>query len=148
MIRAALWVAVVGLAASLAVHLVTFTAYAPPRAALALHLGVFATTLPVLFAAKAWAEERARDLGTIAGRWSIATALVRPVPTWQKVAFVVLAVYVSINFAVSLARLADGPGAGLELRLFSGHWMLFYAFSAILACRLLAAPALSSDPGS
>ena len=137
-LRAVLWAAVLGLAASLAVHLLTFTAYAPPPAALALHLGVFVTVVPVLIAAKAWAEELAQNVGTIAGRLGVAKALVDLIPTWQKVAFVLLALYVSVNFTVSLARLADAPGAGSEFRLFSGHWMLFYALSAILAQRLSA----------
>lgn len=46
LLRVAFWIGVVGFAASLAVHLATFTDYAVPDSAVVLHIGVFAAFAP------------------------------------------------------------------------------------------------------
>ena len=136
-LRAAFWVSVVGFVASLAVHVATFTELAVPDAALALHFGIFAAFLPPTLGLKAWAEREGHDFASFRGRWDTVKDFVRPISRWQWIACAGLFVYTNVNFLVGFAAMLDAPDAGFSFRMSSGHWMLFYAFSAILTHRML-----------
>lgn len=139
MLRVAFWIGLVGFALSLAVHLATFTNLGVPDAAVALHLGVFVAFVPVVFALKNWVEARGGDFSEWRSQWAAFKAVFAGIPRWQALGLVGLFVYTLVNFNLEFARLVSGRDAGFSYRLFSGHWMVFYAISAVLARRFLAA---------
>lgn len=137
LLRVAFWTGVVGFAASLAVHLATFTDYVPPGWAVALHVGVFVAFVPVVFAMKEWAERRGYDASSFGGQWALQRELLGLLSAREKVGLAALAAYTVVNFTVGFASVMAAPDAGFSFRLFSGHWLLFYAVSAVFARRLL-----------
>lgn len=137
LLRVAFWTGVLGFAASLAVHLATFTAYAPPGLAVALHAGALVAFVPVFFALKAWAEGRGHALDGFGGQRALQRDLLGLLRTWEKAALAALAVYAAVNFAVGVAAVMAEPEAGFSFRLFSGHWLFLYFASAVLARRFL-----------
>ncbi|MEM1269314.1 MAG: hypothetical protein AAGI08_04615 [Bacteroidota bacterium] len=137
LLRIAFWVGVLGFVASLFVHLATFTDYAPPGAAVVLHVGIFVAFVPVVFAMKAWVEERGYDFSDFRSQWAFQKELFGLLPGWQKLALPVLMAYTAINFSVGVAAVTGDPDAGSSFRLLSGHWLSFYFVSAVLARRFL-----------
>ena len=137
LLRISFWVGIVGFALSLAVHLVAVTGYPLPDAALGLHVGVFIAFVPVIFALKAWVEERGYDFNDFRGQWAGLRELLGGIPGWQKLGLGVLLVYAVVNFLVGFAAIVDTPDAGFSYRLFSGHWLFFYFVSAVFAQRLI-----------
>lgn len=137
LLRVAFWIGVVGFVASLGVHLATFLGVPVPGIAMALHVGIFAAFLPVMFRLKDWVEQRGDDLSDFRSQWAIQKALLGLLPGWQKVALGVLFAYATVNFLIGFAAVTEDPSAGGDVRMFSGHWMVFYAVSAVFARVLL-----------
>ena len=137
LLRLAFWIGVAGLVASLGVHLAAVLGAPVPGAAMALHVGVFAAFLPVVFGMKDWVERRGDDLSDFRSQWGIQKALFGLVPGWQKVALGVLFAYATVNFLIGFAGAMNDSSAGVDVRMFSGHWMVFYAVSAVFARVLL-----------
>ena len=142
-LQLAVGVGVVGFVLSLAVHVAAWAGAEVPPVAFALHVGVFAAFAPVVFALKAWAEGLGHDLGASRGRWGLANDLFGLFSRWERLVFGALLAYTTANVFVALPSASDGP----SVRLFSGHWMYFYAVSAMLARRLLAVGARAARGG-
>jgi len=138
LLRVAFWIGAVGFVASLAVHLLSFTEAQTPPSVVLLHLGIFLGFMPVLFEAKAWMETGGAAPVDRHGQRTALLALVRGLPPWQTWLLGLLFAYAFVNFAVGFLRLRADPAIGADARLYSGHWMLFYAATAVLAHRLLA----------
>jgi hypothetical protein len=91
-----------------------------------LHLGIFVVWIPAVLAQ--YPLVRGHD------RRNLWRALLRGAPSWTRTAVMVLFGYAFVNFGIGLLFTAAKPvGGPAPLRLFSGHWMLFYgAATAIL----------------
>jgi hypothetical protein len=140
--------ALIGFAASVAVHVSTFLGadpqeWSPP--VWLLHVGIFAVFVPAILLQKRTKKSRGGNVLSAA-------------PPWMRLTLGTLFGYCFLNFAVFSARMDGTPGEGpkagsfilhnhgrfvrsitapeyhhyraLVVRGFSGHWMLFYAASA------------------
>ena len=136
-LRIAFWVGVAGFALSLAVHIAALVGQRLPAAAFALHVGVFVAFVPALLGMKAWIEERGYRFDDVRGQWSGMKELIGSIPLWQALGLGALFVYATVNFGIGVSEFAEAPEDGFSFRLFSGHWPVFYAFSAVLARHLL-----------
>ena len=135
LLRVSLGVGIVGFLASLAVHVATLVGAAVSEAAFVLHAGVFVAFVPVVFGLVGLAKRRGIGPRDRMATLAFLVGLLRALPTWQKVVLAVLFVYAGVNVGLAFG---DGLGAGGSfLRGFSGHWLLFYAVSAVLAAALL-----------
>lgn len=147
-LRAAFVIGVVGFAVSAAVHAATFTNAAIPGWTWVLHVGIFVAFVPVVLGLQPWLEPEGLSPFDIKSRLAVFGRVVRGIPRVPLAGFVVLSVYVTVAFAVGMGRLIEDPATeGPSTRLFSGHWMVFYAGSALLAHRLLALADAAGDSG-
>ena len=116
--RPFMWIAVVGLIASVIVHISSILGLPQPfgSAAWGLHVGIFLVWLPAIIVAQRLAKGAKQS-----DFWK---AVLRGCPPWMRRGFYVLFAYAFINFFLNIAL---GPDSESDnLRLFSGHWMLFY----------------------
>lgn len=111
--------AALGLLASLTVHVSSLAGLTNPlgSAAWVLHGGVFVVWLPTVMVA-----QRVMKHATQANFWKV---ILRGCPPWMRLGAYILFPYAMINFFVSVALIESG-GEVNDLRLFSGHWMVFY----------------------
>jgi hypothetical protein len=119
--------AIVGFISSLMVHIAALLGWEAPPQAFGLHVGIFAVSLPT----------------------SIAYTIIHPrhhhswgwhdqfigCPAWMRYVAYGLFAYAFINFFGGLAGF--GIGGASPMRLFSGHWMLFYWFAFAMLYSLL-----------
>ena len=118
------WFAALGLFLSIVCHLLSWARLTPPggQAAFLLHLGIFVVWVPLVFCAN-----RTKPGG---GRGNV-DHLLEPLPRWVGPALSGVFAYAFISFFVFMAMTRQYPKhsvpAWLELRGFSGHWMLFYS---------------------
>ena len=116
----------VGLLLSGVCHLLSWFHLAPPggKAAFLLHIGIFVVWLPLVICSNQTASTPGR------GNFD---PLLQQLPIWARKCVFGIFVYAMINFVVFLVLTADYPKHvvpfWLELRGFSGHWMLFYTVS-------------------
>ena len=116
----------VGLLLSGVCHLLSWFHLAPPggKAAFLLHIGIFVVWLPLVICSNQTASTPGR------GNFD---HLMEQLPIWARKCVFGIFVYAMINFVVFLVLTADYPKHGvpfwLELRGFSGHWMMFYTVS-------------------
>jgi hypothetical protein len=118
------WIAVAGFAASVVVHLCSLVGVEQPfgRAAWGLHVGIFVVWLPaILVSQKLTKGARQAEF------WK---AVLRGCPAWTRRALYVLFAYTFVNFFVGIA--AGHQSDADNLRIFSGHWMLFYGAGAAM----------------
>jgi hypothetical protein len=110
--------AALGFLASLTVHLSSLAGIANPfgDAAWALHGGVFVVWLPTVLLA-----QRLTKHATRLNFWKV---ILRGCPHWMRLGAYVLFPYALVNFFATLALSEKGDVN--DLRLFSGHWMIFY----------------------
>jgi hypothetical protein len=121
--------AVLGLVLSASAHAAAVLGADLPPAVMALHAGVFVVGLPALLAAR-----RARP--DWHGAWRRAGLLAHR-PWWLQTFVGGLFVYALANFVFTLwtgaglghTPLHSGWTSAAVVRLFSGHWMLFYGVS-------------------
>jgi hypothetical protein len=113
-----MWIAVAGLIASVIAHVSSLLGVPQPfgPAVWLLHAGIFVVWLPAVVVAMRLARGAKQ-----ADFWK---ATLRGCPSWMRRGFYVLFAYAFINFFVGIAL---GLESGSDnLRLFSGHWTLFY----------------------
>src|SRR4051812_21537254 len=144
-VRPLLWpcivIAGVGLAFSVWVHVNALMGrvVAPSWVFGVLHVGIFTVWFPAVFVA----QRRVRGVS----RNDFWKAALRGLPDWIRYVFYALFAYVVMNFMLSAGlERAKGHITGtspMEWRMFSGHWILFYAVA--LAILYSAATAASSD---
>ncbi len=117
-----MWLAILGLAASVIVHVSSLLGLPQPfgPAAWGLHGGIFVVWLPtVLFAQRLSRGAKQADF------WR---ATFRGCPPWVRRAAYGLFAYTFVNFFVGIALGPDSESD--QFRIFSGHWMLFYFVAA------------------
>ena len=115
-----------GFLASLVCHIMGWMLIEPPlgKAVFLLHAGIFVVWFPLVIFANQ--TKPSKEGGNMAH-------LIAELPTWMRVAGGFLVFYTIINFIYFLICTSKYPKNGvpflLELRGFSGHWMLFYGFA-------------------
>jgi hypothetical protein len=121
--------ALAGFFASAAVHGAALLGVAAPSYVFALHVGVFLVFFPAVLL-----QRRLLVSGDRRRVWS---ELLRGCPGWIAALVPLLFVYTFFNFARDAAP--QHEDAVKTIRIFSGHWMLFYyaSFSIILSFRRL-----------
>lgn len=135
LLRISLWLGVVGFPASLGVHAAAIFGRGTEAVVYPLHLGVFAAFAPIVFGLVGLAKRK--GIGSDDGRAQrdFQLAFLGSLPLWQKGATAAVTAYAVANF---LGAFGNGVGPGeLTVRLFSGHWLLLYLLSAVLASGLL-----------
>lgn len=127
-----MWIAAIGLALSLWVHIgaVMGLVVAPQALFFMLHIGIFVVWVPTVITARTVRPARPTDFwkGAFEG-----------LPAWVRCCVYVFFVYAFVNFALFFAHPGE-RGQGMNppaatWRGFSGHWMLFYsaAFAVLYA---------------
>lgn len=120
-------IAVLGLIASAACHVMGWLHLEPPlgKVVFILHIGIFPLWFPLVILAN-----RA-SAGSKRGNFDF---VVSALPKWVGIAAGGLFVYALLNFAYFIYCTAPYPKNKvpfyLELRGFSGHWMMFYGWAA------------------
>ncbi len=137
LLRVSLWGGIAGFVASLVVHVATLAGVVVSEAAFVLHLGVFVTFFPVVLGLVGLAKRNGVDPRDRGAQLALQLGVLRALPVWQKVAVGLIFVYAFVNFFLTFGNGLD-PGTP-PLRGFSGHWLAFYFFSAVLASYLLKA---------
>ena len=116
-------VAAAGLLASIACHLMGWLHVEPPwgRSVFLLHIGIFLVWIPLVVFANRTMPKTGR------GNFE---HLLAELPRWARVATGLLFAYALLNFAYFIICTYQYPKHGVpfsvELRGFSGHWMMFY----------------------
>jgi len=119
----------VGLALSVASHLAALTGLPIPGGDLVwgLHIGIFVVAVPMIVVANRMARHGKRS-----EIWKIALS---GCPTWARNALYALVAYAVLNFTLGMINKPESPDGSHALdvttavRLFSGHWMVFYALA-------------------
>jgi hypothetical protein len=120
-------IATAGFFASVACHLMGWLHIEPPwgKSVFVLHIGLFVLWIPLVFFANRTMPKPGR------GNFQ---HLLAELPRWVRVATYALFAYALLNFAYFLFSTRQYPKHGVpifvELRGFSGHWMLFYGVAA------------------
>ena len=149
---------VVGLVLSAFIHVGSFGRLVVPEDSgvfLLMHVGIF----PLFFVfATRWREWQVSTSGKVNGwsydlRSSLPSAeLLAHFPWWAIVFVLGLFIYTVINFFLALGMgfghvASGGLTDAQRARLFSGHWMLFYAVPAVFFGFVPAGGRASSPPG-
>jgi hypothetical protein len=107
------------------VHLAAWAGVAPPKAAWALHVGIFVVWLPTVLVAQGLTRDfKQREF------W---TAALRGAPPWANTALKWLMGYAIANFLLFMFQGIEGaakPDEAVQARGFSGHWLIFYGAAA------------------
>jgi hypothetical protein len=135
-------ISALGLLLSAGSHLAALGGFPTPGGSLVwgLHIGIFVVWLPTVLVANRIARHGKRS-----DFWKLALS---GCPTWARYALYGLFGYAVLNFIVGMGGVANhrkesGATSFEEVRLFSGHWMVFYGaalatlFSAINRPKLL-----------
>ena len=101
-----------------------------------LHVGIFVVWLPVVFVS------RSLTRGTT--RWFSWNVALRGAPDWMRYVLYALFVYAFVNFFRSQPDGEHGMSPN-TLRLFSGHWMLFYGAAFVVMYSAINVERGSSD---
>jgi len=133
----------IGLLLSVGSHLAALAGLPIPGGSLvwSLHVGIFVVWLPTVLVAN-----RMSRYGKRSDFWKLALS---GCPTWARYALYGLFGYAVLNFIFGISNLpshrdgSDASNSGAGVRLFSGHWMVFYGaafatlYSAINNSKLL-----------
>jgi hypothetical protein len=117
--------AAIGLAASIAVHVLSFfgTTFGGQASFVALHVGIFPLWIAVVLIAMNATTRVPRKEA-----WRVAFS---GCPAWMKYMTYAFCAYALVNFAIFAASVSSVPKSdqlGAEIwRGFSGHWMVFYS---------------------
>jgi hypothetical protein len=111
--------AFVGFICSLVVHLAALLGWEAPMQAFGLHVGIFVVAIPANIAYTLTRPRHQHHWG-----WQVQFS---GCPAWMKYLAYGLFAYAFFNFFSGI--LGFGFNGGSIMRLFSGHWMLFYWFS-------------------
>jgi hypothetical protein len=116
-------IAAVGFFASMACHIMGWLQVEPPwgKSVFLLHVGIFVVWFPlVIFANRTMPKPGRNNMDH----------LLAELPKWMRVATGILFVYTILNFVYFIYSTSQYPKHGvpfsIELRGFSGHWMMFY----------------------
>jgi hypothetical protein len=122
-------IAAAGFLVSVVCHLMGWLHIEPPwgRSVFVLHVGIFVLWFPlVMFANRTMPMPKRRRANL--------EHLFAELPKWARAAVTVLFVYAILNFAYFMYCASQYPRHKvpfyLELRGFSGHWMMFYGIAA------------------
>lgn len=120
------FIAAIGFIASAACHLMGWLHTEPPwgRSVFVLHIGILALWFPlVLFANRTMPKDAKNNLEHLLAEF----------PLWLRRASTLLFVYALLNFSYFMYCTSQYPKHEVpfyvELRGFSGHWMLFYGMA-------------------
>ena len=124
-----------GLVLSVGSHLAALASLPIPGGSLVwgLHVGIFVVWFPTVLVANRMARHGRRS-----DFWKLALA---GCPAWARYALYGLFAYAVLNFIIGMSgvtshqKVGGGTGLDSEVRLFSGHWMVFYgaAFATLLS---------------
>ena len=121
-------VAAAGFLASLICHALAWLQIDPPlgHSVMLLHVGIFVVWLPLVLLANRTMPK--------SGRGNL-EHLLAAVPKWVRIAVGVLFGYTILNFAYFMDCTGQYPKHDVpflvELRGFSGHWMMFYGMATV-----------------
>jgi len=121
-------IAAVGFLASVACHLMGWLHIEPPwgKSVFVLHVGFLVLWFPLVMFANRTMPKPGR------GNFEHLLALL---PKWVRTFIYGLGIYALLNFAYFIFSTQQYPKHGvpfsIELRGFSGHWMLFYGIAAV-----------------
>lgn len=123
--------ALLGLVASLIVHVLSLTGVLPPTGEYTwgLHIGIFVVWFPaVILMQQLMPDKKNFNQKDV---WKVA---LRGCPPWVEKAIMGLFYYAIVNFVVFFFFAVKSPPASREtpdlFRGFSGHWMIFYGVAA------------------
>jgi hypothetical protein len=123
------WIAAVGLALSLLVHIGAVMGFnvAPFPLFVILHLGIFVVWVPAVLIAKTVRPAHQTDF------WKVA---LKGVPAWARYVMYGFFGYAFVNFFLFIAHPGErGQGMSppaVTWRGFSGHWMAFYSAALLI----------------
>ena len=125
LVRPFMWLALVGFAASLAVHVFSLLGQPNPFGpwAWGLHAGVFVVWFPAVLVA--------HRLSKTAKRADFWKAVLRGCPSWVRTGAYALCAYAVLNFLLFLC-IPRPHTPTQDFRGFSGHWLVFYYFAAAI----------------
>lgn len=122
---------VAGLLLSVTAHVCALTGWPQPmgNAVMALHGGIFAIWFPAVLVANRLVADTPRK-----HYWK---AALRGCPLWMRGITLAFFVYALVNFAAAMGKLParaqkGQPADAATVRVFSGHWMLFYSAGAAI----------------
>ncbi len=127
--------AFLGFAVSLWCHVLSWLHIDPPlgKTSMMLHFGIFAVFLPSMILAN---KAVSPSVGKKDGFSYVMTAL----PNWIPKTAPYLGAYFVFNFFYGMYLTSPYPKGSvplyLDIRIFSGHWMLFYGMSALASVGL------------
>lgn len=110
-----------GLASSLIAHLLAVAGVAPPggSAVMLLHWGIFLIWIPVVWVSWQFKGQRSRR------DWK---QMLSGCPDWMRYGVYGLVAYAVLNFLLMMGKQVLGKDISADtVRMFSGHWMAFYA---------------------
>jgi hypothetical protein len=123
-----MWLAIAGFVASLVVHILALAGLPSPfgSATWGLHVGIFVVWIPTVLVAQRMATNvRQAEL------WK---AVLRGCPAWVQSGMYVVGGYAVLNFVLFWLQTTAYPKNKvpelIELRGFSGHWLVFYYVGA------------------
>ena len=151
-----------GFIASAIVHILALAGLTLPigDGVFVLHVGIFAVWFPAVIAAMRLGRGADRGgwlaFGSSFDRWK---AMLAGCPDWMRYALVVLFVYAFANFFLGMRNLPHGAShkwvisstsnaeaPALTVRLFSGHWLVFYGAAFAILYSAWRRPALLGTP--
>ena len=118
-----------GLALSIFAHVSALLGFDVPSAAFVLHIGIFVVWIPTVFVSNTLAKNHDRK-----DFWKV---VLRGAPKWAQYIMYGFFYYAIFNFAIfflPIFGIRIIPNLGLpmsDIRLFSGHWMVFYSAALI-----------------
>jgi cytochrome b561 len=124
------FVAVMGFAASLGCHVMGWLGIEPPfeDVSTILHVGLFVVVVPLVYFSS-------KTMPATADKKNNLKHLFAELPKWIEKTLPYLAAYLVFNFVFATYSIEQYPKNReppyLTIRLFSGHWMLFYGMSAL-----------------
>jgi hypothetical protein len=120
-------ISVAGLLASIACHILSWLQVEPPwgKSVFLLHVGIFVVWIPlVIFANRTMPKPGRNNMDH----------LLAELPKWVRVCTGILFGYAILNFVYfmycTLQYPKHGVPSSVELRGFSGHWMMFYGIAS------------------
>jgi len=150
LIKPVLGLSAIGLVLSIVVHVAALLGIDLQlgQSVFSLHMGIFLMWFPAVFLAMKMGRGKRTSLWGFGGTMSWKQVL-SGCPPWMTYALYGLFVYVFANFFLAMDNTTSDPGESASspraVRLFSGHWLMFYYAAFAIAYSALMKPELLGD---
>jgi hypothetical protein len=150
-----LFLSFLGFIASAIVHVLSLGGMTLPigDAVFGLHIGIFVVWLPAVIVAMRLGRGADRTgfggFGTGFNSWR---TILAGCPRWMPIALLVLFAYAMVNFFIGMRGMpqhgepADGDTTAQAVRMFSGHWLVFYGAAFAILYSAWRRPELLGSP--